>query len=219
MEDIELLDLIARTRPTIVEILKNRGYDVSVYENESPADIATLATKPANLQMNVKRVEGSTAPLENCIVMYWVESPVRLKVENELKKIVDTSTYPDTAMDPTKTEVVIVLAEPFHDVFHIQAAKMWGKYKARVSFFTIKQLVTNPSKHAYVPPHRKLTEDEIAHAMRTWNVRSKSEFSRILYHIDIQARVLGLVPGDVVEIRRPSPTTGEYVLYRVCTIS
>lgn len=216
--DIELLDLIARTRPTIVEILKNRGYDVTAYEKESPADIVTLAAKPGNLQMMAKRGDG-LAPMEECVVLYWVENAVRLKVETELKKILDPSTNPDSAFDPTKTEVVIVLAEPFHEVFHLQAAKMWGKYKARVSFFNIKQLVTNPSKHAYVPSHRKLTEDEIAHAMTTWNVRSKSEFSRILYHVDIQARVLGLVPGDVVEIRRPSPTTGEYVLYRVCTIS
>jgi len=217
--DIELIDLIARTRPTIVEILKNRGYDVSVYENESPADIVTLAAKPSNLQMTGSRAEGGPAPMEECVVLYWVENAVRLKVEGELKKILDPSTNPDTSFDPAKTEVVIVLAEPFHEVFHLHAAKMWGRYKARVSFFNIKQLVTNPIKHVYVPPHRKLTEDEIAHAMVTWNVRSKSEFSRLLYHVDIQARVLGLVPGDVVEIRRPSPTTGEYVLYRVCTIS
>jgi DNA-directed RNA polymerase subunit H (RpoH/RPB5) len=216
--DIELLDLIARTRPTIVEILKNRGYDVSAYENESPADLVVLASNPKTLQIRAPKVAEGPAPMNECVVVYWVEGAVRLKIENELKKLWDTDVNPE-AFDSTNTELVIVLAEPFHEAFHLQAAKLWGRQKARVSFFHVKQLVTNPSRHAYVPSHRKLTEEEITVAMTKWNIRSKSEFSRILYHVDIQARVLGLVPGDVVEIRRPSPTTGEYVLYRVCTIS
>jgi DNA-directed RNA polymerase subunit H (RpoH/RPB5) len=217
--DIELLDLIARTRPTIVEILKNRGYNVKAYENESPADLVALATNASNLQIKAEKVEDGPAPMKQCVVLYWIESAVRSKLQKqELEKLWDTEMNPD-AYNPAETELILLLAEPFHEVFHIQAAKLWGKRKARVSFFHIKQLVSNPSKHAFVPPHRKLTEEEITQVMERWSLKSKSEFSRILYHIDIQARVLGLVPGDVVEIRRPSPTTGEYVLYRVCTIS
>lgn len=216
--DIELLDLIARTRPTIVEILKNRGYNVSAYEKESPTDLATLASNPVNLQIVAEKVEDGPAPMKRCVVLYWIENAVRLKLENELKKVWDIDVNSE-AYNPAETDLLIVLAEPFHEVFHLHASKLWNRQKARVSFFNIKQLVTNPTKHMYVPSHRKLTEDEITHAMAKWNLRSKSEFSRILYHMDMQARVLGLVPGDVVEIHRPSPTCGEYVLYRVCTIS
>ena len=60
------------------------------------------------------------------------------------------------------------------------------------------------------------TAEEAEEVMTRYHIRSKSEFPKIVYHVDMQARVLGLVPGDLVEIRRPSPTSGEYVFYRVC---
>jgi DNA-directed RNA polymerase subunit H (RpoH/RPB5) len=88
-----------------------------------------------------------------------------------------------------------------------------------VSFFHIKHLVSNPAKHSVVPPHRKLSNTEADAILAKHHIRSKMELPRIIYHVDMQARVLGLVPGDIVEIRRPSPTSGEYTIYRVCTLS
>jgi len=43
METEELFDLVARTRPVILEILENQGYDTKAYENQSPADLVQLA--------------------------------------------------------------------------------------------------------------------------------------------------------------------------------
>jgi DNA-directed RNA polymerase subunit H (RpoH/RPB5) len=31
------------------------------------------------------------------------------------------------------------------------------------------------------------------------------------------ARILGLLPGDIVKILRPSPSAGEYISYRICS--
>jgi DNA-directed RNA polymerase subunit H (RpoH/RPB5) len=44
----------------------------------------------------------------------------------------------------------------------------------------------------------------------------KTQFPLNVFHQDIQARILGLVPGDIVKITRPSPSAGYYVEYRVC---
>jgi DNA-directed RNA polymerase subunit H (RpoH/RPB5) len=88
-----------------------------------------------------------------------------------------------------------------------------------MSFFNIKHLISNPARHSVVPPHRKLGNEEAEVVLQKYHVRSRGELPRIIYHVDMQARVLGLVPGDIVEIRRPSPTSGEYVIYRVCTLS
>lgn len=216
--DSELFDLIARTRPTILEILDNRGYNTESYKNTSPEDLIKLATTSTSLlRICAERKEGGPAPMNRCCVLYWVEGVTRLRIENEIMKLYDEES-PDH-YDPTHDELIIILSEPFNDVFHIQAAKVWSVRSARISFFHIKHLVSNPSRHQYVPVHRKLTEEEIATVLEKYYIRGKNEFPRILYHVDMQARVLGLVPGDIVEIRRPSPTSGEYIAYRVCSLA
>jgi len=211
------IDFIIRSRPTILEILENRGYNVDSYKNVSPEEILKLANTSADLLkiIAVKR-PGSNAPVERAVVLYWVESAVRLKVEAEVNKLWDEDNA--THYDHTKDELVIMLSEPRHDVFDIQAAKQWNTRKARVTFFQLKNLVSNPSRHFMVPPHRKLTAEEVTELMKILHLKSKSELGHIKYHVDIQARVLGLVPGDIVEIKRPSETSGEATAFRVCTV-
>lgn len=217
--DTELLDLISRTRPTILEILKDRGYTVDAYMNQSPEELARMAiAAPQLLNITVTgggATEGTqTAPMERAHVLYWIEgTSVRLRLEGLLQNMWDGEEEQYLA---ERDEVIVVLSEPFHEVFNLQAVKLWNRRKARISFFNIKNLVSNPKHHQYVPPHRKLTAEEAETVMQRLHIRSKGEFPKIIYHVDMQARVLGLVPGDLVEIRRPSPTSGEYVFYRVC---
>ena len=102
--------------------------------------------------------------------------------------------------------------------FHLAAVKAWTAQKARLSFFPLKNIISNPSKHSFVPPHRKLSDEERDVLMKSLHLKSRFELPHIKFHFDMQARVLGLVVGDVVEIRRPSETCGEYTYYRVCTL-
>ena len=215
--DAETLDLIVRSRSTIATILSDRGYNVDIYKGISPEEVFRLAvTSQTLLRMNAPRREDSTAPKEHAVVMYWVDSNYRAKIENELEKIWDTSVADH--IDPETTELVIILAEPFHDNFHAAAVKAWNSKKARVSFFPLKNVISNPARHTFVPPHRKLSDEELAVVMKTLHMKSRNEFPHIKFHADMQARVHGLVPGDVVEIRRPSETCAEYIFYRVCTL-
>jgi DNA-directed RNA polymerase subunit H (RpoH/RPB5) len=214
--DESVLDLIVRSRSTILEILENRGYDVSPYKGVSPEEILKFATTSPDLLKihGVINNDGGEA-VKHVYVLYWVSSAVRLKLEAEMAKLWDEEN--PSHYNPENDELVIILSEPFNDAFHAQAIKEWTRRKARVSFFQLKNVITNPVKHTYVPPHRKLSEEEITDLMKGLHLKSKSELPHIKFHYDMQARVLGLVPGDIVEITRPSETSGVYRLYRVCT--
>jgi DNA-directed RNA polymerase subunit H (RpoH/RPB5) len=217
--DSEILDLIVRSRPTILEILSDRGYNVDAYKGISPEEVFNLAIATQNLlRINAEAKEGGSAPLKRAVVLYWVEGNYRAKLESELEKVVERGSTDPEKINPENDELIILIAEPFHDNFHASAVSMWNRHKARVSFFPVKNLITNPSKHMFVPPHRKLTEEERDAVVKTLHMKSRFEFPHIKFHSDMQARVLGLVHGDVVEIRRPSETCGEYIYYRVCTL-
>ncbi len=214
--DGELLDLISRTRPTILEILANRGYDTTALQDQSPdVLVRTAATNPSQLNFQVHQGEADSQ--QTCHVLYWIESATRLRLDGLVSKLWDEEA--DEVLDPKRDEVLVILSEPFNDVFHVQAVKMWSQKQARISFFHMKQLVVNPAKHVMVPPHRKLSAEEAQDTLAKYHIRHKNELPRIIYHVDMQARVLGLVPGDIVEIKRNSPTSGTYILYRVCTLS
>ena len=47
-------------------------------------------------------------------------------------------------------------------------------------------------------------------------VTSKSKLPEIKFHIDPIARCIGAVPGDIIKITRPSASSGEAIIYRVC---
>jgi len=66
-----------------------------------------------------------------------------------------------------------------------------------------------------VPPHRKLTEAEARVEMARYSVTQKTQFP-LIKHSDIQARLMGLVPGEIVEVLRPSPTAGVARVLRIC---
>jgi DNA-directed RNA polymerase subunit H (RpoH/RPB5) len=215
--DADILDLIIRSRSTILEILENRGYNVDSYKGISPEEVLKFATTNTDLlRINAPKKEDGSAPMNRAVVLYWVNTPVRLRIETEMTNLFDEEN--PLRMDPQNDDIMIILGEPFHDVFHLQAAKQWNSRKARIGFFQIKNLISNPAKHIIVPPHRKLSQSEISALIPQIHLKTKSELPHIKFHVDMQARVLGLVPGDVVEIGRPSETAGESIIYSYCSL-
>jgi DNA-directed RNA polymerase subunit H (RpoH/RPB5) len=218
--DAEVLDLIVRSRHTILEILNDRGYDVDAHKGISPEEIFRLAVSSQTLlRITAPRKPDSSAPMERAVVVYWVEGNYRAKADSELAKLKpqEGPAGPEHYNSETD-ELVVLLSEPFHDNFHTLAIKEYIQSKSRMSFFALKNLVSNPSKHMFVPPHRKLSDTERDAVIMALHMKSRFEFPQIKFHVDMQARVLGLVHGDVVEIRRPSETCGEYIFYRVCSV-
>jgi DNA-directed RNA polymerase subunit H (RpoH/RPB5) len=197
-------DIILRSRSTVLDILDERGYDTTIYRNIAPDQILTLAEGDQKaLDMTIPKKEGSTAPCPRATVLYQHREAIRLRMGTWTTRV------------PMDDDVIVLLNEPYHEIFDKTAMQMWQNHKARVSFFHIKQLVVHPGRHVLVPPHRKLSAEETKAEMERLHVVQKSQFPLIKHH-DIQARVLGLVPGDMVEIMRPSPTSGEARVLRVC---
>jgi hypothetical protein len=68
-----------------------------------------------------------------------------------------------------------------------------------------------------VPKHEKVPAEEHTALLEKMFLKNKTQLPLIRFHADMQARYLGIVPGDIVKITRPSPSAGEYIGYRLCT--
>jgi DNA-directed RNA polymerase subunit H (RpoH/RPB5) len=136
-------------------------------------------------------------------------------MRNKVDTLIDDIIEGDKYVDRTTTEVIVMLAgdsEPNMDIYNQRSYSAWTTYKLRIFFFRIANLIIHPAEHVLVPKHEKVSRDEVKSI-----TTQPAKLPFIKYHEDMQARVLGLVPGDIVKITRPSPSSGEYVVYRICS--
>lgn len=83
-----------------------------------------------------------------------------------------------------------------------------------VQFFSLNRLVFNITKHSLVPKHILINnESEIKAIMEKYSVKSKAQLPIIL-KTDPIAMYLDAKPGNLVMIKRISPSAGEHTVYR-----
>jgi len=214
--DFEIVDIIRRSRLTLLEILEAKGYDITRYKKFGPFEIETMMTgdKEKTLRMDLERVleEGIQAPTK-CRVEYAIPK-VKNRLAGFLSRLLDTED--GDPVDPKTTEIVVITLESIGDSFTTAALSLWNTQNLRIAFFDAHTLVSNPLNHVLVPKHEMLPSSEHAEFLKKYHLKTKMNLPMIRFHEDIIARILGLVPGDIVKITRPSPQSGEYIHYRIC---
>jgi len=212
-DNFVFIDNLYRSRMTLLDILEERGYYVDIYRKFSPAEATAAAAAFTSLSFKVYKKDDDK---KVCEVRYAVIS--RQRLESFFDDILDENTE--------NTEVIVMLDVPVVEAHHTVALKQYMKLtedvgekkrrKLRVSFFSIYMIVINPMKHVLVPKHEIVPEEEHKQLMESMYIISKSKFPEIKFHVDPIARCIGAVPGDIVRITRPSASSGESIMYRVC---
>ena len=209
----ETIDELYRSRRTLLEHLDEQGYDTAPYMKFSHKEIMEMVKAgpmtgaPPALQMDLVSKDG----LQKCMVVTTL-GKIKQKLNPFTSKLVDPE---ETSFDPSTTELIILTLEPIAPNFHAMAYHFWSNKKTRVRYFQAKAIINNPLKHILVPPHQKVPKEEETALLKQLYAK-KSQFPLIRFHEDPIARMLGLLPGDIVKITRPSPTAGVYVFHRVC---
>jgi len=212
--DYETLTVLLQSRKTILSVLAARGYNTKPYEKFGPVEIAAMAAAasgPGSFRMDLER---QAEPIRKCRVIYSLER-VKNKIKAFLDRLLDTDENPD-AINPADTELVVMLIEPVAETFHVAALNIYASKKLRVNFFQAHTIVNNPMDHVLQPKFEVMPKSEQAEFLKTNMIKSFGNLPQIKFHEDIVARIMGLLPGDIVKIIRPSPSAGEYISYRIC---
>ena len=211
----EAIEILYRSRLTLLEHLETDGYDTTPYSKFSTKEIAEMvkagpvAGAPPALMMELSRkAEGKHT---KCLVVYTI-GKIKQKLNAFTSKIIDTE---EGTFDPVTTEVIIITMEPVGANFHAMALLCHNQHKTKVRYFQAAAIINNPMKHILVPKHERLSVEEEEPLLKSLYAK-KSQLPLIRFHEDPIARMIGLMPGDIVKITRASPTSGECVGYRVC---
>ena len=225
----QYIEKVFRSRQVLLDILHERGYDTLGVSKYGPEEIReALAATPNGkaLEFTVKAREGMTPPTPTVRVYIFLQ---RLKqklpgfigsLDTPVGATVDASSRQadkiGSPVDPAHTSVICLINEPVVQVFNAASVSAWAKRNLRLSFFYIDSFQMNPLKHYLVPPHEIVPKEQHEGLMKTLYITQKTQFPLIRYHEDPITRVIGATPGDILKITRPSPSAGEYVIYRVC---
>lgn len=219
-------DVLLRSRTTVLEMLDARGYDVTPFSKVTGEHLHKLISNEKALRIDVKhKVDKEREATVHYIILDKIK---QYAVNGTLMDMLEGESADDKwKMNSKMTEVIFLYkmgdsktgdaanaenVDPY-DKFAYEAYKSKG-YK--IQFFPIQRLVNNPLKHVLQPKYEVLQKDQEEEVMKHWFVREKSQLPIIKFHNDPVARFLGLLPGNIVKIVRPSPTAGEYITYRVC---
>ena len=222
-------DILIRSRGTILDLLHKSGYNTTPYRKLVASDLVKLLNTPEALRMVLSgRTEDGLSHMEGkkAIVEYEF-SNIKQSVGNGeyVNRLISPSDEKKRGLtlfniDPKTTEVIIIyLTKSYHEdnaSYDKGALESWSKHGLKIRFFPMFRLVNNPLDHVLQPKFEIVPQEEHAALLKEWYCRSKTQFPIIKFHNDMAARCLGLLPLDIVKITSFSPTSGEYVKYRVC---
>ena len=226
----QFVEKVFRSRQTLLGVLHDRGYDTVGAEKFGPEEIrAALAATPSGkgLEFTVKAREGFTVPTQK-VRVYIFLGRIKQKLPGFLTSLepaigaeADSSArLPDklgSPVDPAQTSIICLINEPVVPVFHQASINVWSTRNLRLSFLFMDSFTMNPLNHYLVPKHEIIPKEQHDGLMKSMYITQKSQFPFIRYHDDPITRVIGAVPGDIIKITRPSPSAGEYIVYRMCT--
>lgn len=201
--------VLIQSRAVILEMMEARGYDIAPYKLMNPEDILKLSINPDALSMKFTHKDDETRA---AIVQYNEKN-----IKNSLGSILEkTLGKISEGVISENTEMIYILYTPIVNTFHQFAMNAWNKHKMMFQFFFIETLVSNPMKHSLQPKFENVLDEDVKSMMKSHYIKSKTQLPLIKYHEDMVARFMGLTPGSIVKITRPSPTAGSYILYRLC---
>ena len=204
----ESLALYHTSRKNILSILESRGYDVSDYIGSSIHEVEIMANSD-ELDMMV------TSQLSNkhVYVKYNIKKSIRPQTIHDYVNGLFGGDEP--TLKPTDDMIIIDSIDP-NDTTKKTLTEIWDTEGFYVSIVSIRSLMFNILLHRLVPEHRVLTDDEKKKVDQQYNIISDSMYPDISRFSPVPA-IIGLRPGELCEIIRPSRTAVSSTYYRICS--
>ena len=110
---------------------------------------------------------------------------------------------------------MIVVKDEVNDTMASTVKHIWESEKIFIVLQPLKRLQFNILEHVLVPSHRVLTSDEKIGIKKRYNIMNDNQFPE-MSRFDPVAQAIGIRPGEICEIIRPSKTAISAPYYRIC---
>ena len=217
-----LISQIYKSRDVILELMKAQNYNVSEYNGFSVNEINTMKTNnQLDLILSKNQYEGEEQEEDNVIKKEDYEKKIYIKYylgkslrPNNLQEMIDDLFYIEEILTKNDTLLVVVKDEVNETLLNT-LKHIWESEKIFIILIPLQRLQFNILEHVLVPPHRILNEAEKIKIKKRYNIINDELFPE-LSRFDPIAKAIGIRPGEVCEITRPSKTAITSFYYRIC---
>jgi len=197
---------LAKSRRFILEALESRGFDVSPFTGFSVSSVHKMYLAD-DLSMLVSHKDSSAKVL----VKYAASALRAAHIDNDVE---DHFAYESSL--GKQDELLIISKERPNESVKKALQSAWHQYGALVNVVPISLLQFSVLRHSLVPPHFVLTPSEDKAIRIRFNVNDDSQLPTIS-RFDTVAILIGLRPGSICRVERPSKTAVTTNFYRICS--
>ena len=207
-----LISSIYKSRTIILDLMKTQGYDTNDYEGFSVNEVNTMKVNnqlDMILEKTTEDVDMKRKP--KIYIRYYLAKTLR---PQNLQEMIDDLFNIEEVLGKQDT-LFIVVKDEVNETLVNTLKHIWEQDKIFIVIQNLKRLQFNILKHVLVPPHRVLSSAEVIAIKRRYNVMDDNQFPDIS-RFDPVAQAIGIRPGQVCEIIRPSKTAISAPYYRIC---
>ena len=205
-----LISQIYQSRKNVLELMERQGYDVTGYANFSVSEINAMKQNN-QLDMLLEQKDESSPTNKKTYIRYYLAKTIR---PANLHEMIDDLFILTETLKKQDT-LYIIIKDNVNETLINELKDIWERDGIFIIIESIKCLQFNILNHTLVPEHKIITDDEVKSVMVKYNVKNVGQFPDIS-RFDPVARAIGLRPGQVCRILRPSKTAITTEYYRVC---
>lgn len=205
-----LIPQIYKSRSVLLDLMKSQGYNISDYEGFSVNEVNTMKTNN-QLDMILEKQADKQEENKKIYIKYYLAKALR---PSNLQEMIDDLFSVEEVLKKKDT-LLIVVKDEVNDTLINAIKHIWESEKIFITIIPIKRLQFNILNHILVPKHRVLNEAEKIQIKNKYNIINDNQFPE-LTRFDPVAQAIGIRPGEVCEIIRPSKTAILAPYYRIC---
>ena len=208
-----LITRIVKSRKNLLNILEKRGFDISNYANESVSQVQIMYQNDQLDMLMSENDEKSGKDTKKVYVKYYLGKNLRI---NNIMDFIDDLFSLENILNKND-DLIIVTKDPANDSMIKNLKQLWSSDKYYIIIFGIKNLQFNILDHDLVPPHRVLSEEEKIIIKKKYNISDDKQIPDISRFGPVSLAI-GIRPGQMCEIIRPSKTAISAPFYRICSV-
>jgi DNA-directed RNA polymerase subunit H len=207
-----IISTVYTSRNIILDLMGKQGYNIEDYGNFSVNEVNSMKQNNQLDMLLEKKEEDPVTKRKNKIyIRYYLGKTIR---PSNLQEMIDDLFNLEEILKKDDT-LFIIIKDEINETLTNELKHIWESDGIFIVIENIKRLQFNILDHDLVPEHTIVPESEVVKIMKKYNITDKIQFPDIS-RFDPVARAIGLRPGQLCHIVRPSKTAIKADYYRIC---